>query len=141
MEHELYDAAVEGFEHLVKKSDEETKLGIKSFDLLFNHKVEPERMRILMNTTKKRRDHKLDKQGQFGGLRRCNQYPDDQKLRKKKKFRKGYNPLTLRDRATVKHRLLYGTTPEKISEVKIATQLQVDKLCRGGQLRVNTIKF
>ena len=133
---ELYDAAVENFEQLVKKSEEENKLGIESFDLLFKYKVEPERMKILLNTTKKSHDHKLDKQGQFGNMWRCNQYPYDPELRKKKKFKKAYNPEIILDRKTIKHSYLYENKPEKISKVKIATQLQVDKLCRGGQLRV-----
>ena len=135
---ELYDAAVESFEHLVKKAEEEKKSGIESFEHLFKYKVEPERMKILLNTTKKAHDHKLDKQGQFGTLRRCNQYPYDLQLRKKKKFKKGYNPLIIRDRITTKQHT-YETKPEKRSLGKIATQLQVDKLCRGGQLRVHKL--
>ena len=141
-ENELYDAAVENFEQLVKKSEEEKKSGIESFDYLFKHKVEPERMKILLNTTKKVHDDKLDKMGQFGGIRRCNQYPFDPQLRKKKKFNNAYIPLKIRNRVTAKN-ALNETKPEKLSEVKQVdyrfTQLQVDKLCRGGQLRVHNI--
>ena len=126
MQNGLYDAAVESFEHLVKKSEEEKKSGIENFDHLFKHKVEPKKMKILLNTAKKAHDHKLDKQGQFGVLRRCNQYPFDPQLRKKKKFKKGYSPVKKRK-------------PKTPSEVRIATQLQVDKLCRGDQLRVISI--
>jgi hypothetical protein len=138
-ENELYDAAVESFEHLVKKSEQEKKSGIESIDWLFKHKVEPQKSRILLNTTKKAHDHKLDNQGQYGSQRRCNQYPFDPKLRKKKKFKKGYNPMIILDRLTTQKAILHETKPEKLAESKIATHLQVDKLCRGGQLRVHNI--
>ena len=131
----LYDAAIERFEHLVKKSEEEKESGIEIFEHLYQHKVEPERNKVILNTTKKVHDHKLDKLGQFGQTRRCNQYPFDPELRKKKKFKKKFNPIILRDRATVRVRI-YDTDEEQRSQVKIATQLQVDQLCRGGQLRV-----
>ena len=59
------------------------------------------------------------------------------KLRKKKKYRKGYSYPKIVDRAT---QLYYDTAAVKNEtakrEMKISTGLQVDTLCRGGQLRV-----
>ena len=83
---ELYDASVSFFELLVEKSLEEVKLGIETISHLYDYQVEPTRYKILLNTTKKLHDDKLDKRGQFGLERRCNQFPFDPQLKKKKKF-------------------------------------------------------
>ena len=137
--HQLYDAAVEFLEKLVTKSREEIKLGFKSMDHLFGHKVQLQHYKVHLNTTKKVHDDFLDKRGQYSRQRRCNQYPFDPVLRKKKKFKKGYNATLINSRRLVKYFNMAinekGNTT-KMDEYQISTQLQVDKLCRGGQLRV-----
>ena len=136
---QLYDAATAFFEQLVKKSGEEQRLGT-DLSHLWNETFTPERAQILLNTARKIHDHKLDKQGQFGALRQCNQYPFDPKLRKKKKFRREYNYTKILDRKT---QLYYDINFRKNDTVKaiqkISTKLQVRKLCRGGHLRVITL--
>ena len=82
-------------------------------------------------------DNRLDNKGQFGLLRRCNQYPFDPKLRKKKKFRQEYNATVILDRKTLNYFFHPKRHETKGTERRISTQLQVDKLCRGTQLRVN----
>ena len=136
---QLFDAAVVFLEKLVKKSEEEINIGILRMDNLFHHKVELQKYRVHLNATKKEHDYWLDKRGQYGIERRCNQYPFDPVLRKKKKFKKGYNATLINSRRLVKYFNMAinekGNTT-KMDEYQISTQLQVDKLCRGGQLRV-----
>ena len=139
--HELYDAAVAFFELLVVKSLEERNAGIETIGHLYNHKNEVERFQILLNSTKKAHDHKLDKRGQFDRLRRCNQYPYDPELRKKKKFQKEYNATVIRDRQTVKYFFGAQRNDKHEEEIAISTMIQVDKLCRGNQLRVISSPF
>ena len=111
-------------------------MGITTIDHLFQHKVDDQKYKIHLNTTKKVHDDRLDKRGQFSRQRRCNQYPFDPELRKKKKFKKGYNATIITSRGLVKQYMsIKGQGPET-DEFMISTQLQVDKLCRGGQLRV-----
>jgi len=133
--HQLYDAAVEFLEKLVEKSDEEKKLGIKTIDHLFNHKVDSQKYKTHLSTTKKVHDDRLDKRGQFSRNRRCNQYPFDPELRKKKKFKKGYNATLIDTRSKAKSYMGLKGQSEKMDEYEINTQIQVDKLCRGGQMR------
>ena len=134
----LYDAATAFFELLVQKSTEEQKLGIQTISHLFDHKVEPRRNKILMDSVKKVHDHELDKHGQFGQQRRCNQYPFDEKLRKKKKFKEGYNYTKILDRKAME--IFFDKKTQKSTiDHKISTQIQVDKLCRGTQLRVKLV--
>ena len=139
--HQLYDAAVEFLEKLVEKSDEERKLGIKSIDHLFNHKVDSQKYKTHLITTKKVHDDRLDKRGQFSRNRRCNQYPFDPELRKKKKFKKGYNATLIDTRSKAKSYMGLKGQSEKMDEYEINTQIQVDKLCRGGQMRVIEIPY
>ena len=134
---ELFDAAVEFLEQLVRKSEEEKKLGIETIDHLFQHKVDVHKYKIHLSTTKKVHDDRLDKRGQFSRQRRCNQYPFDPELRKKKKFKKGYNATLITSRGLVKQYMHSAKVQGPVAdEFMISTQLQVDKLCRGGQLRV-----
>ena len=137
--HQLYDAAVEFLEKLVKKSEEEINIGITGIDHLFGYKVQLQHYKIHLNTTKKVHDDFLDKRGQYSRQRRCNQYPFDPVMRKKKKFKKGYNATVINSRRLVKYfnmAINKNGENEKMDEYQISTQLQVDKLCRGGQLRV-----
>ena len=127
----LFDAAVEFLEKLVEKAEKEKKMGITSIDFLFKHKVDDQAYKTHMKVIKKIHDDMLDRQGQFSINRRCNQYPFDPELRKKKKFKRGYNATIILTRKAM--RSLKSDNPEKY---QISTQLQVDKLCRGGQLRV-----
>ena len=127
----LFDAAVEFLEKLIEKAEKERKVGITSIDYLFNHKVDDQAYKTHLKVTKKVHDDMLDKKGQFSNHRRCNQYPFDPELRKKKKFKRGYNATSILTRKAI--RSLRSDNPEKY---QISTQLQVDKLCRGGQLRV-----
>ena len=83
----LYDAATAFCEALVQTSSEEEKLGT-DLSHLWNDTITSKRAKILLKSAQKVHDHKLDKQGQFGLLRRCNKYPFDPKLRKKKKYKK-----------------------------------------------------
>jgi len=126
----LFDAAVEFLEKLIEKAGKERKVGITSIDYLFNHKVDDQAYKTHLKVTKKVHDDMLDKKGQFSNHRRCNQYPFDPELRKKKKFKRGYNATSILTRKAI--RSLRSDNPEKF---QISTQLQVDKLCRGGQLR------
>ena len=136
IENELFDAAVEFLEELVKTSEQEINLGISSVNDLFHHKVELQKYRINLKTTKKVHDGWLDKRGQYGIERRCNQYPFDSRLRKKKKFRKNYNAPVINSRKEIKRYATLIERSDKIDEYHISTQLQVDKLCRGSQLQV-----
>ena len=137
IKNELFDAAVEFLEQLVRKSEEEKKLGIETIDHLFQHKVDVHKYKIHLSTTKKVHDDRLDKRGQFSRQRRCNQYPFDPELRKKKKFKKGYNATLITSRGLVKQYMHSAKVQGPVAdEFMISTQLQVDKLCRGGQLRV-----
>ena len=130
IKNKLYDAAVEFLEKLVEKAEKERKLGITSIDYLFNHKVDDQTYKTHLKVTKKIHDDLLDRKGQFSIQRRCNQYPFDPELRKKKKFKRGYNATSILTRKAMSS---FSDDPEKY---RISTQLQVDKLCRGGQLRV-----
>ena len=106
---------------------------------LFGHKVELQHYIKRLNTTKKIHDDRLDKRGQYSRERRCHQYPFDPMLRKKKKFQKGYNATLINTRSAVKYftmEMNKNRNTKKMDEYEISTQLQVDKLCRGGQLRV-----
>ena len=132
----LYDAAIAFFDVLIPKSIQEKASGIDTIDHLFGHKVDPEHYMILLNTTKKVHDHKLDKKGQFGREWRCNQYPYDPELQKKKKFENKYNATIVLDRATTEYFMSPRRNQKDGEAMQISTQLQVDKLCRGGQLRV-----
>ena len=132
----LYDAAIAFFDVLIPKSIQEKASGIETIDHLFGHKVDPEHYMILLNTTKKVHDHKLDKKGQFGREWRCNQYPYDPELQKKKKFENKYNATIVLNRATTKYFMSPRRNQKDGEAMQISTQLQVDKLCRGGQLRV-----
>ena len=133
----LYDAATAFCEALVQTSSEEEKLGT-DLSHLWNDTITPQRAKILLKSAQKVHDHKLDKQGQFGQLRRCNKYPFDPKLRKKKKYQKDYYYTKIVDRATQWYyeRAEVGNETAK-KELKISTGLQVDTPCRGGQLRVH----
>ena len=136
IENELFDAAVEFLEQLVKKAEQEINFGITSMDDLFHHKVELQNYKIHLNTTKKIHDDWLDKRGQYGIERRCNQYPFDSRLKKKKKFRKNYNAPIINSRKEIKRYATLIGRSDKIDKYHISTQLQVDKLCRGSQLQV-----
>ena len=134
----LFDAAVKFLEELVKKSEDEINSGILKMDNLFNHKVDLQKYRMHLNTTKKVHDDWLDKRGQYGIKRRCNKYPFDSRLRKKKKFRKNHNAPVINSRKEIERYATLKGQADRNVEYQIATQLQVDKLCRGSQLRVIT---
>ena len=60
------------------------------------------------------------------------------RLRKKKKFRKNHNALVINSRKEIERYATLKGQADRDDEYQIATQLQVDKLCRGSQLRVIT---
>ncbi len=83
-------------------------------------------------------DHYLNTRGMMGRLYRTHQYPYDKKLRKKKKFKKGFQleePVLTREKleeAVVKSE----HSTEEAQKLNFASEVQMDQLCRGNQLRV-----
>ena len=136
-DHSMYGVSAGFFEVLVQKSIAEKTLGTDSSHI-YNYKAQPQIAKSQLMAIQKIHDHTLDKRGQFNGMqRRLNQYPFDPELRKKRKFWKELNATMILDRET----LQYYDRTSKHNETnrqtyQISTQLQVDKLCRGGQLRV-----
>jgi len=84
-------------------------------------------------------DHWLDRRGMKGRLYRTHQYPYDAKLRKKKKFRKAFKleePILSRER-TERMQARMEADNEVYAEWNFKSEVQLDELCRGKQLRVS----
>ena len=70
---------------------------------------------------------------------RCHQYPYDKKLRKKKKFKKAFKleePVLNRADTEMMHAAARNNE-EVGTKLSFASEVQMDDLCRGKQLRVS----
>lgn len=74
---------------------------------------------------------------------RCHQYPFDKKLKKKKKFKKGFkleDPILGREltQSTIADAEKDSNANQKLN---FKSEVQMDSLCRGQQLRVRNIMY
>ncbi len=98
----------------------------------------------LTASVKKAHDHYLDTRGMMGRLHRTHQFPYDKKLRKKKKFKKGFkleDPVLTRaalDKAMTEKQRDQGSAAQRLNFV---TEVQMDQLCRGKKLRVRVWNY
>ena len=77
----------------------------------------------------------------MGRLHRTHQFPYDKKLRKKKKFKKGFKlEEPLLERTKLEAALEKAErSQEESNRVNFVSEVQMDQLCRGKQLRVSVI--
>ena len=134
----LYDASTEFFMAAAEKALEEEKSGV-DLKHLFGYVPESKTLFNMVKTARKIHDHQLDKKGPVGHTRRTNLLPFDEKLRKKKKFKKDFKPkLTILDRETMDY-YHNKRTEDMVKDYYEASSYQADQLCRGKQLRVSTV--
>lgn len=78
-----------------------------------------------------------------GRSHRTHQYPYDSKLKKKKKFKKGFvleDPVLGRQKLE-QYQAKSETNDEYHSKLSFASEVQMDDLCRGKQLRVKSLSI
>ena len=134
---ELYDASAAFFELLLRQTENEEKLGKLNYSHLWNFKITVQRAEQLVKLAYKVHDEKLIKRGQYGRKHRCNKHPFDPNVKKKKRYRDPANVTTILDRETLDYLVLVKERKPIVDiDFQISTTMQVDKLCRGTQLRV-----
>ena len=102
----------------------------------FNFKFDEAETEKDLKIAKKLHDHNLDKAGQRTNLHRCHPKPFDEKLRKKKKFKKPSNPAPMLGRETFNDLMVKVERDSSYKKVvDNLGELQKDDLCRGKEIR------
>ena len=135
----LLDAACDTMEAAVTLAKEEESRGEK-IKFKYEHegkRITSEILEKLMKTARKVHDHYLDTKGMKSRAHRAHQLPFDKKLKKKKKFKKGFkleNPILGRDTYYKFHNLAERDQNAN-HELNFKSEVQMDELCRGAQIR------
>ena len=106
----------------------------------FSFKYSPSKVQKSFSLAKKVHDHHLDRAGPRSADHRCHQMPFDEKLRKKKKYKKAKKFDTILSRSK---QIEYMDKQQKDSSytsvMKNIVEQQKDALCRGQDLRPENV--
>lgn len=136
-ENGLHDSSCDMLEAAVELAEAEIAANV-DFSWLFEPVQSPEVLRKVTDTAKKVHDHHLDKRGMKSRTHRSHQYPYDKKLRKKKKFKKAFSleePILSREKLEF-YQNKAQDNDDYSAKLNFASEVQMDELCRGKQLRV-----
>jgi hypothetical protein len=103
---------------------------------LFDYKFDLAKTENALSVAKQIHDHRLDKMGRRSHMHRCHKKPFDEKLRKKKKYKKEEDLPMILDRDTFEK---LESKADKDSHtaglIKSISEKQKDDLCRGKEIR------
>jgi hypothetical protein len=143
---ELYDTCTDFYQAAIDQTMLEMKNNV-SLTHLFGYNPDLNGLVKTMATSKLLHDHALDKRGQRSHVHRTHNLPFDEKLRKKKKFKKSAKKTDKKqtkilDRKSLeKYAKLQEQNSNMVEEVLNIVESQKDDLCRGKEIRPVQAKY
>jgi len=132
-EAQLYDSCTDFLQACLDVGKNETYSNLFK---LYNYRFDFQNVKKQLDTAKQLHDHRLDKIGEKSHLHRCHKIPFDEKLKKKKKFKRPKElPLILGREKNMEIQEKAKNDNKVALFIKNVSEKQKDDLCRGKEIR------
>ena len=133
-EAQLYDSCTDFLQACLDVGKNETYSNLFK---LYNYRFDFQNVKKQLDTAKQLHDHRLDKIGEKSHLHRCHKIPFDEKLKKKKKFKRPKElPLILGREKNMEIQEKAKNDNKVALFIKNVSEKQKDDLCRGKEIRL-----
>merc|ERR1711976_66773 len=130
---QLYDSCTDFLQACIDTGKNESDADVFKH---YNYTFDFQNVKKQLDTAKQLHDHRLDRIGEKSHTHRCHKLPFDEKLRKKKKFKRPKElPMILgREKSTELHEEAKRNNKVAL-DIKNMSEKQKDDLCRGEEIR------